>query len=70
MTIILILITWYLIGSIGGLYLSRKIHKKTNRRDLFFLFTIGGIGGLLTFLIGICYLPKNTFSKWLEEDLF
>lgn len=65
--IILITIVWYLIGSIGGLCLSRKIYSKTTNRDLVFLFTIGGIGGLFTFFIGLTYLSKG---KWWNMVFF
>jgi len=50
-----------LIGSIGGLWISRKISPKITNGDLVLLFTIGGVGGLLTFFIGLTHLPK---SKW------
>lgn len=65
--IILISIVWYLIGSVGGLWLSRKVYPKTTNGDLVFLFTIGGIGGLLTFFIGLSYLPKG---KWWDKQVF
>ncbi len=39
---IFISIVWYLIGSIGGLWLSRKVYPKTTNGDLVFLFTMGG----------------------------
>lgn len=65
--IILIAIVWYLIGSFGGLWLSRKVYPKTTNGDLVFLFTIGGIGGLLTFFIGLIYLPKG---KWWNKQVF
>jgi hypothetical protein len=55
----LIFILWYLLGSIGGLWLSKKNYPKITIGDLVFLFTLGGIGGLLTFLVGLIYLPKE-----------
>lgn len=65
--ILLIAIVWYLIGSIAGLLLSRKVDPKTTNGDLVFLFTIGGIGGVLTFFIGLTYLPKG---KWWNKQVF
>ena len=65
--IILTSIVWYLIGSIGGLWLSRKVYPKITNGDMVFLFTIGGIGGLLTFLIGLTFLPKG---KWWDKQVF
>jgi hypothetical protein len=65
--IILIAIVWYLIGSISGLWISRKIYPKTTNGDLVFLFTIGGIGGLLTFVIGLTELPKG---EWWNKQVF
>jgi FtsH-binding integral membrane protein len=62
----IIAIVWYLIGSIGGLWLSRKIYPKTTNGDLVFLFTIGGIVGIVTFLIGLIYLPKG---KWWYKQV-
>ena len=64
---IFISIVWYLIGSIGGLWLSRKVYPKTTNGDLVFLFTMGGMGGLLTFLIGLICLPKG---KWWNKQVF
>ena len=65
--IIIIAIVWYLIGSVGGLWLSRKIYGKTTNGDLVFLFTIGGLAGLLNFIIGLSHLPK---SKWWDREVF
>lgn len=64
---ILIAIGWYFIGSIGGLWLSRQIYPKTTNGDLVFLFTIGGIGGLGTFFIGLAFAPKG---KWWNKHVF
>jgi len=64
---VLIAIIRYLIGSIGGLWLSRKIYPKTTNGDLVFAFTIGGVGGLLTFLIGLTHLP---IGKWWNKQVF
>lgn len=69
--IYLLVIIWYLIGSIGGLLLSYLIIPKITNGDLFFIFSIGGIGGLLTLIIGLTYLPKGStkrlsgFLDWL-----
>ena len=58
--ILITLIIWCFIGSIGGLWLSRKLYPKTTIGDLIFLFTIGGISGLLTIFIAISYIvPKS-----------
>lgn len=66
-TIILIAIAWYLIGSIGGLWIARKIYPKTTIGDLITFFTIGGVGGMLTFLIGLLYLPQKI---WWDKEIF
>jgi hypothetical protein len=65
--IILIGLVWYLIGSIGGLLLSRKTISKTTNGDLVFLFTLGGIGGLITFFIALSLIPK---SQWWDKEVF
>ncbi len=74
--IILITISWYLIGSIGGLWILRKIYPKTTNGDLVFLFTIGGISGLLTVFIGLIYLLPNEIltykprGRWWNKQVF
>jgi hypothetical protein len=54
-----LIILWYLVGSIGGLWISRKIYKKTSVYDFVYLFTLGGIGGLITIIIGLIFLPRT-----------
>lgn len=56
--ILLISLIWYLIGSVGGLWVSKKIYPKLTSYDYLLCFTIGGIGGLLTILIGSTYVRK------------
>jgi hypothetical protein len=65
--IYLIIITWYLIGSIGLIWIGRQIDGRTTRKDLIVGFTIGGLGGLITWLIGIPHLMK---SDWMDKDVF
>ena len=62
--IILIAIVWYLIGCVGGGYLSYKVYPEITIKDTIFLLTIGGIGGLITFCIGLTYLD------WGNKKLF
>lgn len=64
---IFIIILWYLTGVIGGLFISRKIYPETNIGGLLFLLTIGGMGGLITVVTGLIYLPR---SKWMNKKLF
>lgn len=61
--IVLLAILWYLIGAFGGLLVSKKIHPVITNGDLVFLFTLGGIAGLLTVLIGLAYLPKGDWCN-------
>lgn len=56
--ILLISLLWYLIGSVGGLWISKKVYPVLTNYDYLFCFTIGGIGGLLTILIGSTYVRK------------
>jgi len=62
--IILIGIAWYLIGSVGGGYLSYKVYPEITVKDIIFLLTIGGLCGLITFCIGLTYLD------WGNKKLF
>lgn len=55
-SILTLAVLWYLIGSVGGLWISKKIYPIITKKDLVFLFTIGGIGGLLTIYIGLTFL--------------
>lgn len=66
-SMIILIVIWYFVGSMGGLWVSIKIYPKIRNRDLVFLFTICGIGGLLTFFIGLTYLPKE---KWCDKEVF
>lgn len=62
-------ILWYLVGSVGGLFLLTKITRKITYRDLVFLFTIGGLGGLLTVLVALTHLPRSK-NNWWDKDAF
>ena len=53
---ILIAIIWYLIGSIGGGYVGYKIYSEITTKDIIFLLTIGGLGGLIFFCAGLYQL--------------
>ncbi len=48
--IYLIIALWYLIGSIGGMYISYKIYKEITIGDVVIYLTVGGISGLFTIL--------------------
>lgn len=61
------LITWYLIGCIGFIWIVRKMSGRTTRRDLLIGLTIGGIGGVITVLVGLCHLID---SDWIDKDVF
>ena len=65
--IYLIIITWYLIGCIGLIWIGRKIDGRTTRKDLLIGLTIGGIGGIITVLVG---LPHLMDSDWMDKDVF
>ncbi len=57
---VLYCVLWYLIGSVGGIVMWYKIHPSTVKADsYFFMFTLGGIGGMATFLI--------LLKIWLEQ---
>lgn len=47
-----LIISWYLIGAISGLYFAYKIYPKISGSDLIIMLTIGGIGGLITTSVG------------------
>lgn len=66
-TIILALI-WYLIGSLGGMWISRKMYPSTSIFDLIVFFTAGGILGALNVIIGFIFwkFPEG----WLHKKLF
>ena len=57
---------WYLIGSIIGSYVSYKVYPKLTSGDLLFMFTIGGVGGLLTVIIGLTHVD----FKWMNKRIF
>lgn len=63
----LFIVLWYSIGSFGGLILLLKIYPETRSRDLLFLFTIGGIGGLITFIIGLIFLKDKNRIKGVKN---
>jgi hypothetical protein len=65
--IILIAIEWYLIGLFGGLWVSKKIDSRITNGDLVILSTLGGVGGPITFLIGLAFLPKG---DWWDKEVF
>ena len=48
----ILIISWYLIGVISGLYFVYKIYHKISSTDLIIITTFGGIDGLITILIG------------------
>lgn len=70
--IILLVLTWYLIGSVGGLYFKYKINPIITGWDIVFLVTIGGVGGVLTVLSTFPFLPYEDFNwyKWLSKKVF
>ena len=73
--ITLYIILWYLIGSIGGLYLSYLRFSKVTVSDLIFLLTIGGIGGVLTVVIGLSatwqiITEKTKLRTFLNKKVF
>lgn len=67
--ILAFIITWYLIGSVGGCFISYKIYPKLTISDFIFLFTIGGLGGLITIACGLEYLPKLKFNIFFNKTI-
>lgn len=63
----LIIGIWYLIGSFGLIFIGRKINGITTRKDLILGFTIGGLGGVMTLLIGLPYIMD---SEWMDKEVF
>jgi hypothetical protein len=64
--IYLMVIGWYLSGVFGVVFIGRRIDGKTTRKDLLIALTLGGVYGLLTWIIGIYYME----SDWLDKDVF
>ena len=62
----LLIVLWYLIGSVGGLYIAIKIDPVVRVKDLVFCFTIAGIGGIVTILTGLFYIPD--MSSWWNKE--
>ena len=58
---ILILIIWYLIGSIGTGYMAYQIDPEITSRDVVFLLTIGGLSGPIGLLVGLLYQKQNKY---------
>jgi NADH:ubiquinone oxidoreductase subunit H len=54
--IYLIIISWYLIGAFGFIWVMRKINGRTTRRDIRVGLTLGGISGLLSWIVGLYHL--------------
>ncbi len=65
--IYIIIFIWYLIGSLGALWCGYKIYPKITNGDLIFAFTLGGLGGLVTFLIGILFMSDG---EWWKKQIF
>ena len=57
-------IIWYLIGCFGAMLLLKKKMDRIRVDDIVFSLTIGGLGGIMTVIIGAYTL----FDK--DEDVF
>jgi len=64
--IYLIIISWYLIGAFGLIWIGRKIDGRTTRKDILVGLTLGGIGGLMTWIIGLSHLMG---TDWFDKDV-
>lgn len=64
MIYLILILVWYFIGSIGGIFIASKINPKITNGDTVFIFTVGGISGILTVIIGLTHLPK---SEWWDN---
>lgn len=67
MMFIIGILLWYLIGSIGGIVMTRICSGYVTIADLIILLGFGGIVGPLTILIIIGTCSKN---KWLDKKIF
>jgi hypothetical protein len=56
-------VSWYLIGSFGGLFIAYIMVKKITKTDVFIFCTVGGICGYGTFVSGLIYL----LLFWLDS---
>ena len=65
--VILIILVWYLIGSVGGFFLFKKQFSNVTIGDIVFIFTIGGAVGLFTVLILL--LIRLQSSNWWNKPL-
>lgn len=67
---ITLMVVWYLIGFIGGMILLYMICPKIKKKDVLFLMTFGGVGGMITVSIGLYYLLKKMIEKRIREASF
>lgn len=64
----LIISLWYLVGCIGGGYLAYKIYSKITIWDIVFFLTIGGLGGIITILVGLTHAGKKSLSTLTSNN--
>lgn len=64
-TLTIILLTWYLLGAVVGLFLYHKAVPNIGIIDVFLFFTLGGLFGAVTVTIGILFLFKH--GVWRKE---
>ena len=70
-TMIYLIISWYIVGVFGLVWVGRKLSGRTTRKDLIIGLTVGGIAGPLTWIVGIPHLIKiDWLSSWLDKDVF
>jgi len=55
----LILIIWYISGIVSSLYLFKKFNLIKDNLDNLFIYTISGISGIFSFLIGYYFLSRK-----------
>jgi len=66
----LIIAGWYIIGAFGLFWIGYRIDTETTVEDILKCLTIGGVSGLLVWVIGLPYLI-GTFKKpnWLKKRI-